>query len=253
MVGAPAGRGTSSRRVSATSAERFARRARGRHWAAFGRALAVALVLCAVAGLAWLLLVSDVVGVRHVQVTGNVALDASRVRTAADVPAGMPMVRVDAAAVEERIGRLPRVAQVTVHRRWPHTLSVRVVERTAQAAVPVGGWYALMDAGGAVFGRVRHPPSGMPVVAGSLSSYSPQTRRAVGRVLAGLPERLRSRVDGVAARSIDSVVLMLSNRSRVVWGSAENADAKATVLRSLMRQPARVYDVSAPQAPSVRR
>jgi hypothetical protein len=38
----------------------------------------------------------------------------------------------------------------------------------------------------------------------------------------------------------------------VVWGGTEDAGLKARVLRTLLRQPAAVYDVSSPRTPVLR-
>ena len=48
----------------------------------------------------------------------------------------------------------------------------------------------------------------------------------------------------------DDVVLTLRAGAAVRWGSAERADRKAQVLRSLLPVRAEVYDVSAPDLPT---
>jgi hypothetical protein len=43
-----------------------------------------------------------------------------------------------------------------------------------------------------------------------------------------------------------------SRSPRVVWGNDADPERKARVLAALMRRPAAVYDVSAPDAPTTR-
>ena len=56
----------------------------------------------------------------------------------------------------------------------------------------------------------------------------------------------------VTASSRDSVELVLMSGARVKWGDASDSARKAEVLGVLLRQPGRVYDVSAPELPTVR-
>ncbi|WP_198532699.1 cell division protein FtsQ/DivIB, partial [Carbonactinospora thermoautotrophica] len=72
-------------------------------------------------------------------------------------------------------------------------------------------------------------------------------------ILAALPPSILRQVRSVRANTPDDVVLRLSGDVTVRWGSAERSADKATVLAALLRQKGTVYDVSAPDAPAVRR
>ena len=50
--------------------------------------------------------------------------------------------------------------------------------------------------------------------------------------------------------TVDQISLVLRDGRTVVWGSAEDSDAKAEVLVELLEQPARKYDVSVPGQPT---
>jgi cell division protein FtsQ len=65
-------------------------------------------------------------------------------------------------------------------------------------------------------------------------------------VLGELPASLRSSVTSVTVPSPDQVTLSLSSGVTVLWGSADDAAAKARELAILMRTHARSYDVSSP-------
>jgi hypothetical protein len=65
-------------------------------------------------------------------------------------------------------------------------------------------------------------------------------------VAVDVDRRHRRQVDQLRAPSPVSVSLDLVGGRRVVWGSAEDGDRKATILLALLRRPAQVYDVSTP-------
>ena len=214
-------------------------------------ALTGLLLVALLGGGAWTVLASPLLAVNRVVVDGARVVPARQVLAAADVPVGGPLSRVDTAAVAARVERIPRIADALVVRRWPGTLAVVVVERSALAGVRTGKGYALMDGEAVVFDRVAKLPAGVPVV--KASGLDPRrSLRAVLKALDSLPPALRARVGTATATTVDDVTLSLDGDKRVVWGSADRGARKAVVLRALLRQEADVYDVSAPDAPTTR-
>ena len=69
-------------------------------------------------------------------------------------------------------------------------------------------------------------------------------------VLSALPPDLAGRVATVSATTRDDADLVFKSGTTVHWGSAEQAEFKAEVLRALMRHKRDVYDVSAPELPT---
>ena len=80
----------------------------------------------------------------------------------------------------------------------------------------------------------------------------PETRKAVLDVLTSLPDELRAQVAQSSAESPESVKLELQDGSEVLWGSADDAELKASVLTTLLQVGADHYDVSIPTAPLTR-
>lgn len=79
--------------------------------------LAIAFVVVLLAGaLAWLVFFSSVLAVRDVEVRGTALLAPEAVSTAAEVPLGRPMARVDERGIAERVATLPAVDRVNVRR-----------------------------------------------------------------------------------------------------------------------------------------
>lgn len=227
------------------SAQRFGaaeRTRRTRRWAVL-----VALVVVLGVGV-WAVWFSPLLTVREVRVLGAVEVSADSVRSAAAVPVGVPLARVDSAGIVERVGALPRVASVEVRRGWPDVLVVVVTERVPLAVTRDGSAYTYLDASGARFGTLAARPRGLPLVT---AASDPALASALG-VCAALPGTLVPRVSTVTARTRDDVVLTLSDGTTVQWGSPDDSAHKAAVLLALLKVGATSYDVSAPDLPTTR-
>jgi len=211
-----------------------------------------------VAGVAWALLGSRFLVVRSVQVTGTgPQVSRAQVLAAARIPAGLPLIRVNTAAVAQRVGGIREVQSAQVSRNWPHTIVISVRLRTPVFAVAVaGGGYALVDAYGVdVRDSARRPPrlpllQLTPGAAGTggvaaLSSLRP-VASAGAAVLRELPPWIARRVAVVSAPTPSEVSLQLASGAVIVWGDSSRPVEKARELALLMRTHARLYDVSAP-------
>jgi cell division protein FtsQ len=222
-------------------AARPRRRSRGR------RAVAVALALTILVVAAWALLGSSLLVVRHVRVTGaGGPVPAAVVRSAARIPLGIPLARVDGAAAARRVERLAPVLSARVSRSFPDTVVIAVRQRTPDLAVAVASGYALVDPAGVTVTVVGSAPSGMPL----LTTPPPVLRgspavRAAAEVVQSLPAQLRALVRSVST-SASSVTLLLSGGLTVRWGGPAQAAQKAAELDLLLRTRARYFDVSDP-------
>lgn len=186
--------------------------------------------------------------IRSVQVAGAPAGDDAAILAAAAVPPAATMLRVDTAGIERRVAAVPRVASVDVIRRWPTTLLIKVTERAAVAVVQVGANFQEIDSAGVLFGVAGPRPAGLALLAAPLS-----TRAAVAGALAQLPLTVYSRVVQAGATTPDSITFWLRGGAEVIWGSAEQPQAKSAVLLVLLaRVKARLYDVSAPDLPTTK-
>lgn len=209
------------------------------------------LVLLLVAAGIWMVGFSSVLDVRSVSTTGVNALDRQQVRQAAAVPYGAPLARVDLTAVQHRVAALRQVESVTVGRRWPHTVQIDVVERTAVYAVPqTPTGFLLVDRFGVGYRTVADAPKSLPRAA--IPPSQPQLLRPLATVAGALPPSLRRRIDLIQADSLDAVVLRLHDGRTVLWGSADRSALKSRVLIALLKVHGTHYDVSAPGNPAVR-
>jgi cell division protein FtsQ len=249
--------GTTRRQVDdsgvASSANRFRERALSNRRRPWRRALLVVLAAATAVLLAWVVGWSTWLGVDDVEVTGVTGPEAQAVARLVGVPVGTPLARVDTEAVGTRVRERVTVAEVSVRRSWPGTLTVEVVPRSAALVVRnPQGRLEVVDAEGVTFGTVRAVPKGVPVV--TATGLEGTTREALLSSLAlldSLPTELAGAVSGIKVSSANLITFTLGKRT-VVWGGGEDSERKVAILTALLRTKAKVIDVSAPDTPVTR-
>lgn len=230
---------------------RFARRQWARRWGVWRPLLALVLVVGVAATGVWLVGFSSVLAVEEVAVEGTDHLTEDEVRSAAAVPVGDPLSRIDVAAAASRVEALAPVASARVERDWPHGVRVVVTERVPVAVAWIGGRPRGMDATGVVFRDYRRAPRGLPRVR-VVGDVDRDALEQAATVLSALPTELAEAVRRVDVETVDHVSLRLSGDRTVLWGSGEFSEEKAAVLAALLEaHPASRYDVSAPGQPVV--
>ncbi|GAA1275482.1 hypothetical protein Psi02_01940 [Planotetraspora silvatica] len=218
------------------------------------RTILATLLTGGVVGVAtWVVFFSPVLGVRSIEVTGDVTVPAEQLRQAAGVRLGTPLATVDLGLVEQRVRAVREVESARVDRAWPGTLRVAVVERTAIAVALLGpGRSAVLDRFGVVLREVAVAPPRLPLLrVQRLAADDPSTRSAL-TVLSVLPEDVSRLVSQVRAPSPKSVTLKLTDGRTVIWGDAGRAAEKGRLLTSLLTRPATSYDISSPKVVTVR-
>lgn len=218
------------------------------------RILVIVLVVLLVAALVWTVWFSSLLSVRTVRAVGIEGQRADAVLTVASVPTGVPLARVDTARAERAVLALDWVADAEVRRGWPSEVVVAVTPRVPVAVLEDASTTAAtgasagrrgVDAEGVVFEVTGAEAKGLPRV----DAEGVALTEAMA-VLATLPADLARKVVSVAATTRDDVDLTLRSGDIVRWGSADQADFKAEVLRALLNRKAEVYDVSAPELPT---
>lgn len=228
---------------------RIRRRGAGmRRWAAVIAAVGVLLVALAAA---WVVRFSPALRVDSLTVTGTHWVSEDQVRAAAQVPFGRPLAAVDMTAIAQRVAVLGPVAKVEVKRRWPHTVAIEITERTAayQRRVPTG--YQWVDAQGVVFHTAATSTRGLVTVTtiGVDNSLLADVCTVIGDLKPGTRKLLAS----VDAATPDRIVLTLTDRRTIVWGSADQSELKSEVTQALLAQKGvTVLDVSSPTHPTAR-
>ena len=208
-------------------------------------ALSVVIILAVVAGIAWLVAFSSVLGVRHVLVRGQSLLTKDQIVAAADIKSGTPLLRLRTGRVEARVAQLPEVSSAKVSVSYPSTVTIVITER-----VPVGYLsdastsppaLSLVDRTGKAFRVVDAAPAGLP----ELTATDQASRLASAQIAAALPDTIRSLVASIGGKTENSIVLTLADGRTVVWGGSVRNAQKAALLPALLARDGSSIDVSA--------
>lgn len=236
-----------------SSTQRFRERELANRRRPWRRALVGLVAVVVVAALVWVLGWSSLLGVSDVEVSGASGAEAAAVTELVGVPTGTPLARVDTDAVAARVRERITVAEASVRRSWPSTLTVDVVLRTPAIVVKnPQGQLEVVDAEGVAFRVVPTAPKGVPLVtARGEQGGTREALRSALALLAALPPELADQVSGITVSSASLVTFTLGKRT-VVWGSGEDSVRKVAILTALLPTKARVIDVSAPDTPVTR-
>lgn len=222
------------------------------------RLAGVLAALVLVALLAGVLFLTPLLAVREVQVRGAELTDPARVEEALAGYHGVPLPRVSEDEVRDAVGAVPQVRSIEVVLEPPHRLVVELQERVPVAAVADGGEFSVVDSEGVELRTAATAQeAGVPVVEGGPEVLGTERFEAIAGVLAALPESVLGQLSAASAESLSSVELDFADGRTVVWGTAEDSELKAQVLRELVEargtaSGVETYDVSSPTRPVVR-
>ncbi len=208
------------------------------------RPVLVLLTAALVAACVWAVWFSSVFAATDVRVIGVEGARADAVLAAAAVPVGMPLARIDTAPAERAVRGLPWVLDAEVRRGWPSEIVVAVTAREPIAVIVDGTGRSGVDAEGVVF-AAGPLPKGLPTVTAEGVGLT-----AAMAALATLSPDLARKVVSVSATTRDDIEFTLRSGDVVRWGSADQPELKAEVLRALMERRADIYDVAAPEVPT---
>ncbi len=187
-------------------------------------------------------------GVRSVEISGTT--ERQRIRDAAAIRTGTPMLRVDESAIRDRLRALSWVDSTRVELAWPWTVRLRVVERSPVAYTRTPKGVRLVDAEGVPFETVPAPPD-LPELRVRRVTADDAATDAALTVLRALPEPVRRELTTIVAEQPDHLRLLLTGGRTVQWGSTARTDRKAAILPALLTRPGEVYDVTTPALPTV--
>jgi len=209
----------------------------------------VAAVVVVVIGL---VLVSQLLTVKKVQVDGAVNQDSASVQDASGINDGDRMAGVDTGSAASAVSTLPWVDTVTVSRSWPSTVKITVTEHTAVGVLDDGGTPVVVDSEGRQFLRDAQPEGATPM---RVSSTDQEAVTAAAEVLLALDHMdpgFRAGVTEIDAPASDSVTLKFGDDREVFWGTSDRADEKAEATRIVLTREGARWNVSNPAQPSVR-
>jgi cell division protein FtsQ len=210
----------------------------------------VALVVVGV-GLALILYFTPVMSARSIIVTGTGAVTREEVLDTAQVRPGTPLLQINTDQVADRVAAIRRVASARVQRQYPSALRITIVERVPLVVKEFPDGPHLYDRDGVDFATAPPPPALPYIDVGNPGPTDPPTKAALAVLLALRPE-IVAQVGRIAAPSVASITLTLTDGRTVIWGTNERTEEKAENLAALLTQPGRIYDVSSPDLPTVK-
>jgi cell division protein FtsQ len=202
-------------------------------------------------GLGLVLYFTPVMSARSVVVVGTGAVSREEVVDVAKVAPGTPLLQIDTDAVADRVAGIRRVASARVQREYPSTLRITILERVPIVVKDFGDGPHLFDRDGVDFATAPPPPGLAYIDVDNPGPTDPTTRAAL-EVMTALRPEVAAQVSRIAAPSVASITLTLTDGRTVVWGTTERTGEKAEKLAALLTQPGRVYDVSSPDLPTVK-
>ncbi|MGH3676227.1 MAG: cell division protein FtsQ/DivIB [Mycobacterium sp.] len=204
-----------------------------------------------IVGLGLLLYFTPVMSARNVVVTGLGAVTQEEVVAAAAVQPGTPLLQVNTDDVAERVATIRRVASARVQREYPSSLRITVVERVPIVVKDYPDGPHLFDRDGVDFATAPAPP-GVPYIEVDNPGPSDPATKAALQVMTALRPEVAGQVARIAAPSVASITLTLTDGRVVVWGTTDRTEEKAQKLAALLTQPGQTYDVSSPDLPTVK-
>ena len=211
---------------------------------------AVGLVLVAVA-LGLILYFTPLMSARDILVVGTGEVTRDEVIATAEVKDGTPLLQINTDVVAEKVAAIRRVASARVQREYPSTLRITIVERIPIAVKDFPDGPHLYDRDGVDFATGPAPLT-LPYLDVENPGPSDLPTQAALAVLTALRPEVAGQVGRVAAPSVSSITLTLTDGRVVVWGTEDRTQEKADKLAALLTQPGQTYDVSSPDLPTVK-
>jgi POTRA domain, FtsQ-type len=197
---------------------------------------------------------------------------ASRIRAAAHLRSGDPLIFLDVAQVQRRIAALPEISAARVERVWPRGVRITVTTRTPVAALSHAGRISLVAADATVLRDLDRTDAAsviddeiiyVPIPVGALAPIGKQLTGASKRtldLLAALDPDLRDRVVSVVVDGDDlHATFSSAGKARhlvVHFGDERELPIKARALGALLGAGSIVnvvgIDLTVPDAPVLR-
>ncbi|MFV8321161.1 cell division protein FtsQ/DivIB [Mycobacterium sp. 23] len=213
--------------------------------------LATVLLVVVGVGLGLILYFTPAMSARNIVVTGTGVVTREEVLDAAQVRVGTPLLQINTNQVADRVAAIRRVASARVQRQYPSALRITIVERIPMVVKDFPDGPHLFDRDGVDFATDPPPPAVPYIDVDNPGPTDPATLAAL-KVLSTLRPEVAGEVGRIAAPSVSSITLTLTDGRVVIWGTTDRAAEKAEKLAALLTQPGRTYDVSSPDLPTVK-
>lgn len=239
-------------RVGKKEASRFTHENRTRKY--FFRSLMVAVSVLVILVLATTF--TPLLAIDNIIVSGESRVSEKQIQHILKKYVGTPLTTISESEVAADLNGFPIIESFGLVSRPPHTLEIRVTERTPIAIVVKNGTQYLYDPAGVKLGQAKGNEKLPTVIVTGNPRNSSTYKQAIDVILA-LPLQLLDRVAYIQAKTRDNVTLRLRGASaqNIIWGDSENSILKSKVLKTLLLKTSTTiratFDVSSPLTPSV--
>lgn len=186
--------------------------------------------------------------VKKISVVGNSIATAAQIQTSAQIEIGTPLAKINSDEINQNLAIISSVDHVEVRRAWPSEIILVVSERKAIATIKKHNYWVFVDAHGVTYGKTFNQPKELMVINSGKSGLA-----EAARIYSEVPNWLNQQIVSVTASSRDDVRLLLSRNRTVIVGDYSRLNRKFAVLKVLLTQKARIFDVSAPDVPVTRK
>jgi cell division protein FtsQ len=209
------------------------------------------LLIVVIVGVGLALYFTPLMSARGIVVTGIGAVTRDEVLDAAHVELGTPLLQINTDSIADRVAAIRRVASARVQRDYPSALMITIVERIPVVVKDLPDGPHLFDRDGVDFATAPPPPALPYIDVDNPGPADPATKAALA-VLTALRPEVVAQVSRIAAPSVASITLTLTDGRTVIWGTNDRTEEKAQKLAALLTRPGRTYDVSSPDLPTIR-
>ncbi len=203
--------------------------------------------------------------VRDIEVTGCVHLNPDYVRALSGISRDMRFFGVSAGEVREALASEYWVESVTIQKKLPLKLVIRVKERTPWASVTFAGRLFSVDVNGIILEELPAADPALPQVLGLPSRAVTPGDSIAGEqfsscviVLTSLRETLCGRFLSISCNAGGELTLMTQEGMQVFYGTLSDQDVKNRAIEAVMEDPAvnlsglEYLDVSVPDHPVIK-
>lgn len=187
--------------------------------------------------------------VKKISITGNSIATTAQIQTESNILLGTPLAKLNSDEINQNLASVSSIDHVEVRRAWPSEIILVVAERQAIATVKKDNYWVFIDANGVSYGKTFNQPKNLMVLDSQNKSGLVEAAKIYGEV----PKWLDSQVISVTAASRDNVRFLMTKNRIAIIGDYSRLTRKFAVLKVLLTQKARVFDVSAPDVPVTRK
>ena len=202
------------------------------------------IVLLIIIGSLLLLIISlPIWQIKHLKITGLKNLTAPEVKQAARVPYGDNLLLLRPSTLSGRLEKMPLVERTIIHRGFPDTVHIEIIERLPFALVMAddGNSYVI-DRDGRVLGASLPHIADIPAVSGIAAKYIKQNildgnmARSMAAIFKAFARHISPKKMTFDIKTPDDISLLVDDIVAVRFGNFSDLDKKIRIVEALLNR-----------------